>query len=244
MDKAFNFIKKSNQVLFFLVVILFIVLISKDFISELLRNDYEPPKIELVDSSDPNDKVKKPVYTVNYLALLEDVHIFELSSKVIDINKEHEVEAFGMFGASTASYDVSGGLYLSDNAVNLMFVKENEKQRMLLEKDGLVKEFSKAKFVSNERAHRLDKNLYLIIDEDTNENGFLDHKDSAKLFTSTYDGNNLTIVLSDVESFRLIDDNKLIISKKGDSPNFFTFDVTESKLQSLNTAITVPNEKI
>lgn len=239
MDKVLNFIKKVNQVLFFLAAILLIILVSENIISDLFRNTYDPPKIELVNSADLTNELKRPVYTVNFLAPLKDVYIFELNSKVIDTNQHHEVEAFAMFAASDVSYDISVGQYLSDNAVNLMFVRENENRRMLLNKDALIKEFSKAKFESNDGALRLDKNLYLIIDKDTNDNGFLDYKDSANLFTSTYDGRNLSLVLSNVESFSLVADNKLIIVRKDASPNFYTFDVTESTLASLNTAISV-----
>ena len=239
MSKILGFISKSNQVFFFLAVLIFIVMASIEIISDLVTNRYEPPKIELVDNSGSENEVKKQVYTVDFLAKLRDVHIFELSSNVIDTSKYHESEVFEMFNGAKVSHDLTGGLYLSDSAVNLMFVKENSSRRMLLKKDGLIKEFSKAKSITNDHSFRLDKNLYLIIDEDTNSNGYLDHKDSVKLFTSEYDGKNLTHVLSNVGSFKLIGDNELIISRKGDSASFFTFNVVESSLKSLNTAINV-----
>lgn len=239
MGRVLVFIKKSNQVLFFIAAILFIIFMSIDIVSDLFRNKYEPPKIELVDSSDPDSTVKKPVYSVNFLTRLKDTHIFELSSKVIDTSQTHNSEVYGMFSSAEISYDLSGGSYLSRNAVNLMFVKENGKRSILLKQDGLVIEFSRSTLEPREGSYRLDKNLYLIIDEDSNQNGYLDHDDSTKLFTSTYDGKDLTHVLSDVGSFRLIDNNKLIISKKGNSPSFFTFNVSDSTLLNLNTAIDV-----
>lgn len=241
MNKALQFITKSNQVLFFLAAVLFIIMLSVEIISKHFFNRYQPPKIELVDSSHSENESKKQVYTVDFLTKLQDVHIFELSSKVIDTRQYHSNAPLQMFAAPKISHDLSAGAYLSDHAVNLMFVKENGEQRMLLNKDGLIKEFSGAKHTASEHAFRLDKNLYLVIDEDTNSNGYLDHKDSAKLFTSSYDGNNLTLILSDVGSFRLIDDNKLIISQKGDSGSFFTFNLAQSSLLKLNTAINLSN---
>lgn len=244
MDKALSVIKKSNQVLFFLAVIIFIIMISIEIISDLLRNKYEPPKIELVDSSKTEEQVKKPVYTVDYLERLEDVYIFELSSKVIDTSQYHRNEVLEMFSVPKVSHNFSGGSYLSDNAVNLMFVKEDGTKRMLLKSDALVREFSKANRSAKEHSYILEKNLYLVVNEDTNENGYLDHKDEAKLLSSTYDGKNLTLILSNVGSFKLINDNKLIISQRGDSPSFFTFNVADSNLTKLNTTISVSTEWI
>jgi hypothetical protein len=242
MNKALTFIKKSNQVLFFLAALIFIVMITSEITSKVFRSNYEPPKIELVDSSDIKNDVKKPVYTIGFLTRLDDVHIFELSSKVIDTSQYHDSNLVEMFSGAKVSHDLSFGHYLSDNAVNLMFVKENGTRKMLLKSDGLVKEFSKAKFKTQDDSFGLDKNLYLIINEDTNKNGYLDHRDEAKLFSSTYDGKDLTLILSNVGSFDLINDNKLIISQKGDSPSFFTFNVADSTLHKLNTAINVSTE--
>lgn len=236
MHKLSSFIKQANQVLFFLGAVLFIVLISKELISDLFPNRYEPPKIEIVDSSKDEESAKKQVYTVEYIAQLKDVHIFELASNVIDISNKHEAKVYQM-SARKAAYDLSYRNYLSDNAVNLMFVKEDGTKRMLIEKDGLITKFSKVNPPNNEHGHTLDKNVYLIIDKDTNENGFLDRKDKANLFTSEYDGKNLTLVLSDVGSFNLIDDNKMIVTQSGKVANFYTFDVKDSSLVKLNTAI-------
>lgn len=233
MTKLLSFIKTSNQVLLFIAALLFIVMISKEILSDLFSKPYEPPKVELVDDQNSKSDKKKQVYAFNYLAKLKDVHIFDLSSKVIDTSKSHENSSFEMFSYVKSSQSA----YLSDNAVNLMFVKEDGHQRMLLKNDGLVTEFTKARVVTNENTLKLDKNVYLIVSEDTNKNGFFDQKDSAKLYTSSYDGNNLSLVLENVESFRLIDDNSLMILQKGDVTNFYKLNIDDSSLNKLNTSI-------
>lgn len=243
MTKTLSFITKSNQILFFVASLLFIAFLSVNLISDLLFNRYEPPKVELMDSSTAEDSAKKQIYTVDFLTLLQDVHIFELSSKVVDTNQRHVKSSVEMFKVShDLSGGYSGGMYLSDNAVNLMFVKENGDQHMLLEKDALIAEFSQVKLNVSKHAFTLSKNLYLIIDEDTNNNGFFDLKDSSKLFTSSYDGKHLTLVLSDVGSFELTGDDKLIISQKGDTPSFYTFDISNSALVKLNTKINLASK--
>lgn len=243
MDKVINFVKKANQLLFFIAATIFIVLISIEIFSKLFRNQFEPAKIELVDDSAPKDELRKPVYTISFLTRLKNVHIFELTSKVVDTNKYHTNQTFNMFAAPKVSHDFSSSMYLSENAVNLMFVKENGQRRMLFDKDGFIKEFTKAKESPNEHSYKLDKNLYLVVDEDTNENGYFDQNDAANLYTSTYDGKNLSLVLADVGSYELIDNNRLIISQKGKSPSFFTYKVTESSLLKLNTEIKISKEK-
>ena len=237
MEKALNFIKKSNHVLFFLVIVVFIGGFTFEMASKLFKKKYEPPKIELVDSTQSKDELKRPVYTVEYLTRLKDVYIFELTSDVIDTNEFYETEVVEMFNSASISHDLYVDGYLSHNAVNLMFVREDGTQTMLLKRDGLIVEFSKVTPEPVEGAYHLDKNLYLIIDEDTNQNGYLDQKDAAKLFSSNYDGQNLVLILNNVGSFNLIADNKLIISQKGDSPKFFTFDVNSGNLVSLNTTV-------
>lgn len=240
MDKILNFIKKSNQVLFFLAAIFIIGAIATKFISDLLSG-YEPPKIELVDTSDPKSEIKKQVYTIDFMRKLQDVFIFQLTSDVIDISQNHEDAEIGYFAPSTLSHRFSG-TYLNDNAVNFMFVKENGSQTMLLAKDGLITEFTMAVFDPDKHSYRLDKNLYLIIDKDTNNNGFLDQEDSTQLYSSTYDGKELTLILSNVGSFQQIGDNALIISQKGKEESYHTYNVTTSSLIKLNTAINVSSQ--
>ncbi|KID56608.1 hypothetical protein JF50_11780 [Pseudoalteromonas luteoviolacea] len=242
MSKMLSFIKKSNQVLFFVAVTLFIIVVSIDFITDLLDNKYEPPKIALVDNKDEHTQIKKTQYTIEYFAKLKDVYIFELSSKEIDINQTHDGEIVEMFAKPKVSLDLYTVPYLSKNAVNLMFVRENGERHMLLKKDGLILEISKAKFATNEAGYLLDKNLYLIINEDTNQNGYLDSDDSAKLFTSTFDGKDLSLVLQDIGAFNLISDNKVLISQKGKSPKFYAFEVQSSTLTHLNTSINTSTE--
>ncbi|MDK1286821.1 hypothetical protein [Pseudoalteromonas umbrosa] len=244
MDNALNFIKKSNHVLFFLAVTLFIVVISIEFISDFFDHRYEPPKIALVDNSDTQEQIKQTQYTKEYSTKLRDVYIFELISKEIDITQHHNSEIYSMFTGSKVSHDLYNGHFLSRNAVNLMFVRENSKPHMLLRKDGLLLEFSKARFSSSEENHLLNKNIYRIINEDTNRNGYLDHEDSAKLFTSTFDGKDLSLILEDVGSFRTIENNKLLISQEGQSPQFYTFDLTSSTLLALDTSIKTSREKL
>ncbi|AOT08682.1 hypothetical protein [Pseudoalteromonas luteoviolacea] len=242
MSKTLSFIKKSNQVLFFIAVTLFIIVVSIDFITDFFDNKYEPPKIALVDNKGEQTQVKKTQYTIEYFDKLKDVYIFELSSKEIDISQTHDGEIVEMFAKSEVSLDLYTVPYLSKNAVNLMFVRENGERHMLLKKDGLILDISKAKFATNEAGYLLDRNLYLIINEDTNQNGYLDQDDSVKLFTSTFDGKDLSLVLQDVGNFSLISDNKVLISQKGKSPKFYAFEVKNSALLPLNTSLHTHNE--
>ena len=237
MSKALRFIKKSNQVLFFCAAILFIALLSLELYSSVTRDTYEPPKIEIVDSSDPDQDVKKPIYTLDYLTELKDVHIFELTAKVIDTSEYRKTNVVNMFSGAKISHDLSSGMYFSGEAINLMFVKEGGEQAMLLRKDGLIKAFRKARFDTDNRNHALSLNLYLITERDTNNNGYLDENDSATLYSSSYDGKQLSAILVDVGSFKLVGDNKLILSQAGASPSFYTFDLIQSKLVKLNTAL-------
>ena len=119
--RIMNFIEKSNQVLLFIAAIVVIFAIGKSLISGLFKSGYSAPKVQVIEHSAAFDE--EPKLQKNYIGQIKDVHILEITSDKIINQKPYR---------ANAEIIVTSALSLSRNAVNLMFTKTGEKNKVLL----------------------------------------------------------------------------------------------------------------
>jgi hypothetical protein len=88
----------------------------------------------------------------------------------------------------------------------------------------------------NTLSHVVDKNLYVVADNDSNGDGFLSEEDAQNLYSSEYNGKNLKLILKDILDYRTIDDHELLILKEGgEQVEFYYYDLKSETLIKLNT---------
>lgn len=238
MEKVFNFIKSSNQVLLFLASLLLIFMLSKELIGSLFREQYEPAKVEIVNKSSAEAAKSKPEHEIDFFGQLKDVYVFQISSKVI----ERSGSSFGSSGLGAKIVDVERSAYtrrhyLRNNVVNMVFVKEDGTKKTLLNSDSLIRAVIEVRIPDEDEPYRIDKNTYLIVSNDSNHDGYLDHEDKSDLYTSSYDGSDLSKILEDILTVQIIGDNKLLVEQSGKFSRFYLYDLADSSLKELDTKI-------
>ena len=219
------FLSVANQFLFFFAVLIVIGLMLKPVISSLFKADYAPPKIKVVDSTDSQESSIDVEYRIFFKEDIMDVFVFEISANAIETKKK---------GTVVNMFEYYGDKF---ETVNLLFAPKSGESYNLMENNAYI--ISASFYKSGENSYqKLSKNLYLIVSDDTNGDGFLSTKDSADLFMSDYNGKNMSVVLKGVETFDVIQDDLLLIEKKSEGKKlFYTFNVLTKKLFQLDTKI-------
>lgn len=121
-----DFIEKSNKVLLFFAAIMVIILVGKDVLRDIIRKDYSPPTVQVIKSDDAQAIEHNVKLEKQYVGLIKDVHIFEITSDSV-IQEQP-------YSSSAERIVISSGFGLSENAVNLMFTKIGEQRKLLFEK--------------------------------------------------------------------------------------------------------------
>ena len=121
-----GFIEKSNKVLLFFAAIFVIILVGRDVLRDIMRKDYSPPTVQVIKSDDAQAIEQKAKLEKQYVGLIKDVHIFEITSDRV-IQEQP-------YGSSAERIVISSSFGLSENAVNLMFTKIGEQRKLLFEK--------------------------------------------------------------------------------------------------------------
>jgi hypothetical protein len=226
--RIMNFIEKSNKVLLFLAAIFVIIAIGKNIISDLLRKDYSEPKVQVIDHDDALKEEQKPKLEKRYVGQIKDVHILEITSdKIIEEQS---------FSANAEMMIVSSPFSLSSNVVNLMFTKEGEKNNLLFENNALIVEFSPTQEKEAEYQNTLSKNIYSVARQDTNKDGYLNQYDKKELLISEYDGTKLKSIMDDIQGYRIINNDVVLVYTATDSDTFYyTFNVLSGALLKLDT---------
>jgi len=235
-NKIFNFILKSNQILFFLVAvgIIGITLLS------LLPPDYSRPAVQIEKNIEQNNTKKirtKPQYFKSFHAYIKDVFIIKVHADNITSKKVLHYSAPRLSSMN----------YYSDNEhalVNLIFTKEDEGNNKLLKNDAYIVSFNLVtdnKIKPNpyrDNNFKLEKNIYVIVSNDTNKDNFLSTKDQQDFYVSNYDGKQIKLVLKDILKYKVVEDNLVLITKKvNKKEHFYLFNVLTSNLKELDTTL-------
>ena len=187
--KIMNFIEQANKVLFFTGAIAFLILIGTVVYNELSRNAYEPPSLKIIEQ---NNKINEALPQINYDKVfkkqIKDVYVFELRAGAVIHERNAEIAHF------------SGGYSDKNSAnevVNLIFVKQGQASELLFESNRLILDFDSMRSANVGRynsTYSLSRNLYSVVQSDSNNDGLLNDKDSHDLYVSDYDGSHLTMV--------------------------------------------------
>lgn len=237
MKKFLAFVSTANQLLIFLAVLLFIFMIGKDLISDILKPSYEKPKIKIIGNSDDVKDVVEVKYLTTFDKEILDTYIFDISSDSITIKSGPEL------GGSTLNM-FSGGARKTYQKVNLLFVPKSGSSYLLMKNNAYITKTSYYRVSKDKDRYNknLSKNIYLVISKDTDADGFLSRDDMADLYVSDYNGKNLNIVLKGVESYKPIKDDLIMIEVRGKSDMvFYTYDLLTKKLLKLDTKIPLTN---
>ncbi len=236
LKKLFCFIKKANQVFFFLGVIGFAVFIAAITISSLLRVSRPDPGVQIIEVDENKEKPKVELIKT-FLAKKDDLFIFGVRSHAIVKDTSKSDKVMNLF---------DGGGYSSSKLINLIFI-EGEAKRMLLDKDALIYDFileaSHNKRVSLNRydyqnQYHVSKNIFLIVEEDSNKDGFLSEKDNANLYISSADGTNLNKISERVTSYELVDEDLVLYKTKTDEEvRFHTLNLETLGTRAFDTSI-------
>ncbi|UOB73529.1 MULTISPECIES: hypothetical protein [unclassified Pseudoalteromonas] len=225
--RIMNFIEKANKVLLFIAAIVVIFAIGKSLISDLFKSGYSAPKVQVIEHSAALDE--EPKLQKNYIGQIKDVHILEITSDKIVNQKPY---------SANAKIIVSSALSLSRNAVNLMFTKAGEKNKVLFKNNVLIVGFSPVQLKETSYQSVLSKNIYSVVRNDTNKNGFLNSDDQKELLVSEYDGSGLKSIMDNIEGYQLISNNMILIYTKPESETlYYIFDVLSGELVKLDTRL-------
>ena len=225
--RIMNFIEKANKVLLFIAAIVVIFAIGKSLISDLFKSGYSAPKVQVIEHSAALDE--EPKLQKNYIGQIKDVHILEITSDKIINQKPY---------SANAEIIVSSALSLSRNAVNLMFTKAGEKNKVLFKNNVLIVGFSPVQLKETSYQSVLSKNIYSVVRNDTNKNGFLNSDDQKELLVSEYDGSGLKSIMDNIEGYQLISNNTALIYTKPESETlYYIFDVLSGELVKLDTRL-------
>lgn len=222
MKKIYNFIKKTNTILIFVLAVILIGTFSKDIIKDLTRESYQPPKVE-VTNNETSEEVKIE-YKTKYYKKVKDNYLFKLNSDKIDRSVERKSGSFRF-----ADYE-------DEYTVNLIFVDNTGKTSYLLEKDAYIMSIETPSFL--EDSNHTVRNIYLIASEDRNEDGFLSHEDSITLYTSKIDGTELTVAAKEVVDYKFSDTNEIVVNWiEGEMSRHGIYDLENNKLLTLDIEI-------
>ncbi|MCB5227522.1 hypothetical protein JAO78_011940 [Alishewanella sp. 16-MA] len=228
-NRIMDFIEKSNKVLLFFAAIFVIIVVGKNVLEDIMRKDYSPPTVQVIKSDDTKAIEQKVKLEKQYVGLINDVHIFEITSDRVVQEQPYSLSAERIV--------ISSSFGLSENAVNLMFTKIGEQRKLLFEKNALIVEFSPSRDKQTQYDKILSKNIYSVAKYDSNNDGFLNDHDKKELLVSEYDGSNLTPVMDDIKGYEVVDNDLVLIYSASDADTlYFIFNIRTGELQKLDTA--------
>ena len=119
-----------------------------------------------------------------------------------------------------------------------MFTKTGQKNKVLFKNNGLIVGFSPVQLKETSYQSVLSKNIYSVVQNDTNKDGFLNSEDKKELFVSEYDGSGLKSIMDNIEGYQLISNNTALIYTKAESETlYYIFDVLSGELVKLDTRL-------
>lgn len=225
-SKIMNFIEKANKVIFFVGALFLISAFSFLLLVDMLGNSYEPPTVEIVNKDTPQETLK---YNKRYLRKVDEWFVFEVSAEKIKLSDN--TNSFLSKFEGSARYDKS---YLNGNTVNILFTNIEGKSRLLLKQPSLITDIDFIQRDPSSNSHILTKNLYTFAPKDSNQDNFLDHKDDKDFWVSNGDGTDLKRVITNINSYRVIRDNTVMIEK---ADEFYFYNVDKDQLVQLDTTI-------
>lgn len=227
---------KANHVFFFIASCIFIVIAAMTLIKEFNDYSYEPPQVKVVKPNTDNGSANKINYSLKYVTLLKDTHIFKIKSNKIKVSNEYQEsdEMLSMF---------NGGSSYSESTINFLFVDQENNSTKLFPNDFFLQKYQlsdfeyKSQYISEYGDQFfISKNIYILVTADTNKDGFLSDDDVKNLYFSDYNGKNSKLIIKNIEDYQVIANDLLMIKQIIDEEQLFTtFNLKTYELKKLET---------
>lgn len=217
IKKIIQHLSSVNQVLFFIIAIMLIASFVRTpkSPSKEAENKKEPRGVRIQDP----EALQERVITTRYFKKLKDVLVFWIEADYVDPSVKRN---------SALSNIPADRLYL--DALNILFVSDTGNSYTLFDYDRLIR-----------RVDLLitDKyNLYVVVDSDTNSDGFLGDEDSINLYISDYNGKNCEMIFEDMNHYKHVDENKIMIVQDASSgQKYYLYHFETNELKMIDTEL-------
>lgn len=230
----FNFVKIANSFFFFLGFVFLSLFVAYQLYDTNFRDKYTSnDSIQLVDN---NNTASNPIeYKKSFIKKYDDVYIFRVRSNRIlnpSLDSGSAIEVYNMFGGSSEYDDFE--------TVNFLFAKEDSAPKLLLESHALVLEYQLITIEPDPTSFitqfKTNKHLFSVVENDDNQDKFLDKKDKVNLLASDHQGANLMTIAEDIDDYEIVDDNLLLITQiKVDKTVTLLYNLETGVAKTLNT---------
>ncbi|MGL1891233.1 MAG: hypothetical protein OCD02_06365 [Spirochaetaceae bacterium] len=205
-------IRNINSIIIFVCLILTSIFLLKELISSIIPS--KPRGVEIVEIDDSDSKIEQ---NYNVIRKLDNIITYEVSSEKIVKRTSGGFDRLAI-----------GSKYIGRGtpSVNMFFYSiDTQKGHYLFQEDLLIKHYELSR-ENREKGFNFNKNIYLIISDDTNQNTFLTADDRTDLYISNKYGENVIKLAEDVINYTLVDNNQI------------TFNTNETKIHYLYDSIT------
>ncbi|MGP1588270.1 MAG: hypothetical protein ACTTHG_08040 [Treponemataceae bacterium] len=233
----FEFIKKVDFLLFFILAVLGIVLCSVIIIQQFLPPNRYPgdEQIPVVEKDDVEIKEY-----IGFSQKIKDAYVFYVKSSGIKNSENFTQEE----RKDVAYYSSAKRKYRNDDAItNFIFVKNNEKKEEYSLFSSNVFIYKYRFFCEKKDAPYstyVDCNIYAVVKEDTNKDKILNADDDIVLYVSSYDGKGLKEISSSVVKFEFTAENEFLFAEyDGSDLLYYTYNCK----QNLKTLIKSVKQK-
>lgn len=229
---SFELIKKIDFVLIFIFLILGIItwaIIMINIFNPFSGSHTVSNAVTIVED-DTKEEIRE---YIEFNKKLKDVFIFNLKSS--------KIKADGLYDDISASSLKSSlsfsGKTHNEGITNFIFIKDISYEESKLFDSNIF--IYKYKFAEEKTGKDIycDKNIYAVVNEDTNNDKTLNSEDNIALYISDYDGKNLIKISNSVYKVRITDNNQLLFTEyDGSLLTFFLYDINLNKKTKLKSA--------
>lgn len=214
MKRLYEFITKANQILLFLLILGVAGVLSYITYQES-SNRYRPPQVPIAQTPEAIKSIV--VNDVRWLGIISGTHVFGIVKKGIapaeHSGRGHTLKmSSGITGSD--GYDDPGQI------VNVIFSRDSQKVKTLLEADGMVTDTRLLGGYSGNEKFRAA--LFRCITNDTDGNHLLNHKDRNDLYIVPHDFSKSDIVIKGILEYDIISETRLLVKTKETDGLHFT----------------------
>ena len=219
MKKAvFEFIKKADFVLVFVLAVFGIVGITVIFITDVLPFNRSRSNFEQVAVAE-DEHVELKEY-LEFETKIKDAYVFRIRSSALRTDT-------AFFEAKEERN--SGGLVKAsgnapDGITNFIFVKDGGRtEHRLFQSNVFIYRYRIAE--SENTQYPQECNVYAVVKNDTTNDKVLNDDDNIALYVSDYDGTDVKEISSSIVTFRFLDGEEFLFSEyDGEVQSYFVYD--------------------
>ncbi|AIN93634.1 hypothetical protein [Treponema putidum] len=228
---SFELIKKIDFVLIFIFLILGIVtwaIVMIDAFNPFGRHTVSNGVTIVAD--DPKEEIRE---YIEFNKKIKDVFIFNLKSSKIKADGLYDNIPEAAFKSGTSFSKKSH----NEGITNLIFINDTSYEEYKLFDSNIF--IYRYKFSEEKTGNNIycDKNIYAVVNEDTNNDNTLNSEDNIALYISDYNGKNLIKLSNSIYKVRITDNNQLLFTEyDGSVLTFFSYDINLNKKTKLKSA--------